>query len=170
MLTLFTVATLEGEPGKCRRLLRDRYTSVRTPHFSFFLPDSRSGWVDVMENAIDCVGEGQAPSRSHNPVAALFFVAYIVVVAFFMLNVFVGYVIITFRYVFSEPFSRGCLCVEHGADILHSPICDVAHSEEGERAFKDSGLDKNQRKCIAFCIKARPTVAHRPQYRVQVRG
>lgn len=61
-----------------------------------------------MENAQDCVGEGRAPSRSYNPVAALFFVAYIVVVAFFMLNVFVGYVITTFRY-----------------DSLHGPVPEM---------------------------------------------
>lgn len=50
-----------------------------------------------MESAQDCVGIGKAPARSHNPVASLFFVAYIILVAFFMLNVFVGYVITTFR-------------------------------------------------------------------------
>lgn len=52
-----------------------------------------------MQSAQDCTSPDTAPERSSNPAAALFFVVYIILVAFFMLNVFVGYVITTFGFV-----------------------------------------------------------------------
>ena len=39
-----------------------------------------------MNGAMDCTGENLAPERNHNPAAALFFVVYIVVVAFFLVG------------------------------------------------------------------------------------
>eukprot|EP00730_Choanoeca_flexa_P002876 TRINITY_DN11215_c0_g1_i2.p1 TRINITY_DN11215_c0_g1~~TRINITY_DN11215_c0_g1_i2.p1 ORF type:complete len:973 (+),score=264.15 TRINITY_DN11215_c0_g1_i2:187-2919(+) len=72
------------------------FDDVGTGMMTLFAVSTLEGWIDVMHSAMDCTGEHLAPERNHNPAAALFFVVYIVVVAFFMLNIFVGYVIITF--------------------------------------------------------------------------
>lgn len=111
----------------------------------------------MMNNAMDCTGVDVAPERNHNPAAALYFVIYIVVVAFFLvwdeplfsvsscsffagqLNIFVGYVIITF-------------------------------GDEGEKYYEASGLDSNQRKCLHYALTANPEYAFQPDYRNQVRA
>eukprot|EP00045_Choanoeca_perplexa_P018233 m.282974 g.282974 ORF g.282974 m.282974 type:complete len:1665 (+) comp17755_c0_seq4:1769-6763(+) len=72
------------------------FNDVGTGMMTLFAVSTLEGWIDVMNSAMDCTGENLAPERNHNPAAALFFVVYIVVVAFFLLNIFVGYVIITF--------------------------------------------------------------------------
>jgi hypothetical protein len=40
--------------------------------------------------AVDAVGPGQQPLPRHNPAMALFFVAFMVVISFFCMNLFVG--------------------------------------------------------------------------------
>ena len=50
---------------------------------------------------------------------------YIVVIAFFMVNIFVGFVIVTFT------------------------------NNKEEEEYKDCDLDKNQRDCIEYVLKAR---------------
>ncbi|GFR46009.1 hypothetical protein Agub_g7487 [Astrephomene gubernaculifera] len=47
-------------------------------------------WVDITFSAVDATAEGQQPLWNHNPAVALFFVAFIVVGSFFVLNLFVG--------------------------------------------------------------------------------
>ena len=56
--------------------------------------------------------------------------------AFFMVNIFVGFVIVTFQ-------------------------------NEGEREFANCELDKNQRNCIQFALKAKPVRRYIPKSRMQ---
>ena len=63
---------------------------------TLFAVSTLEGWVDVMHSAMDATGPGLAPVENNRPAAAMFFVVYIVLLAFFMLNVFVGFVILTF--------------------------------------------------------------------------
>uniref|UniRef100_A0A7S1IVH8 Ion transport domain-containing protein n=1 Tax=Eutreptiella gymnastica TaxID=73025 RepID=A0A7S1IVH8_9EUGL len=51
------------------------------------------GWVDVMHNGVAAVGIGQAPVADGNPVMALYFVIFIVVGSFFILNLCIGVLI-----------------------------------------------------------------------------
>jgi hypothetical protein len=51
------------------------------------------GWPDVMFSGIDAVDVGIAPIRNHNPAAALYFMTWIVVGAFFILNLFIGVIV-----------------------------------------------------------------------------
>ncbi|KAL7065509.1 hypothetical protein AAHC03_04869 [Spirometra sp. Aus1] len=88
--------------------------------------------------SIDSYAEDHGKVYNSRPVVAIFYVAYIVVVAFFMVNIFVGFVIVTFQ-------------------------------QEGEQEYKGCELDKNQRKCIEFALKARPTRRYIPKERFQYR-
>eukprot|EP00759_Apiculatamorpha_spiralis_P035871 PhF_6_TR36344/c0_g1_i1/m.53273 len=65
MLTLYTVATLEG-------------------------------WTNVMLLGIDTVDTTTAPRRDNNPYIAGFFIAYVMIMAFFVLNMFIGVLIDTY--------------------------------------------------------------------------
>ena len=57
--------------------------------FAFFL--SLSLFLGV-----DSTSAGEGPIEDNRPYMALFFVLYIVAMHFFMINVFVGYVVMTF--------------------------------------------------------------------------
>ncbi len=67
---------------------------------------------------------------------SVFFIAYIIVIAFFMVNIFVGFVIVTFQ-------------------------------NEGENEYLHCDLDKNQRKCIEFALKAKPIKKYIPKNIIQ---
>lgn len=51
----------------------------------------------LLYKAIDSTKEYKGPIYNNRKAVSIFFVAYIVVVAFFMVNIFVGFVIVTFQ-------------------------------------------------------------------------
>lgn len=55
------------------------------------------GWPDVMYAGIDAVGVGVAPAARHNPAAAFYFIGWVAIGAFFVLNLFIGVVVDTFN-------------------------------------------------------------------------
>uniref|UniRef100_A0A8B9E574 Voltage-dependent L-type calcium channel subunit alpha n=1 Tax=Anser cygnoides TaxID=8845 RepID=A0A8B9E574_ANSCY len=63
---------------------------------------------------------------------SIFFIIYIIIIAFFMMNIFVGFVIVTFQ-------------------------------EQGEQEYKNCELDKNQRQCVEYALKARPLRRYIPK-------
>ncbi|KPP63978.1 hypothetical protein Z043_117720, partial [Scleropages formosus] len=79
------------------------------------------------------------PIYNNRVEIAIFFIVYIILIAFFMMNIFVGFVIVTFQ-------------------------------EQGEQEYKNCELDKNQRQCVQYALKARPLRCYIPknpyQYRV----
>lgn len=54
------------------------------------------GWADVMYMASDATSLGNGPLHNTNPAASLYFLVFMVLVAFYMMSVFVGYVIVVF--------------------------------------------------------------------------
>lgn len=63
---------------------------------TLFSASTTEGWVEVMFNGIDSTKPGEGPIENNRPEMAAFFVIYITVLTFFMLNIFVGYVVMTF--------------------------------------------------------------------------
>lgn len=47
--------------------------------------------------SIDSYGVDQGPHHNHRPEVAVFYITFIIVIAFFMMNIFVGFVIVTFQ-------------------------------------------------------------------------
>lgn len=47
--------------------------------------------------AIDSDEENKGPKHNYRPIVAAYFIIYIIVIAFFMVNIFVGFVIVTFQ-------------------------------------------------------------------------
>jgi voltage-dependent calcium channel L type alpha-1D len=90
----------------------------------------------MLYKSIDTTHEYKGPIYNNRKAVAIFYVAYIIVIAFFMLNIFVGFVIVTFQ-------------------------------NEGEQEYKNSDLNKNQRKCIEFALKARPLKRYIPKNKIQ---
>uniref|UniRef100_T1GVR3 Voltage-dependent L-type calcium channel subunit alpha n=1 Tax=Megaselia scalaris TaxID=36166 RepID=T1GVR3_MEGSC len=86
--------------------------------------------------SIDSNTEDEGPIHNFRPVVAIFYIVFIIIIAFFMVNIFVGFVIVTFQ-------------------------------NEGEQEYKDCDLDKNQRNCIEFALKAKPVRRYIPKHRIQ---
>ncbi|XP_055675815.1 voltage-dependent L-type calcium channel subunit alpha-1S isoform X4 [Falco peregrinus] len=89
--------------------------------------------------AIDTNAEDTGPIYNYRVEIAMFFIIYIILIAFFMMNIFVGFVIVTFQ-------------------------------EQGESEYKNCELDKNQRQCVQYALKARPLRCYIPKnpYQYQI--
>ena len=51
----------------------------------------------LMHRSVDSYAEDHGPVYNHRPAVAVFFFVYIIIIAFFMVNIFVGFVIVTFQ-------------------------------------------------------------------------
>uniref|UniRef100_A0A5K3EF18 Ca_chan_IQ domain-containing protein n=1 Tax=Mesocestoides corti TaxID=53468 RepID=A0A5K3EF18_MESCO len=114
------------------------FDNVPNGLLTLFVASTFEGWPALLYQSIDSYSEDHGKVYNCRPVVAIFYVAFIVVVAFFMVNIFVGFVIVTFQ-------------------------------QEGEQEYKGCELDKNQRKCIEFALKARPVRRYIPKERFQYR-
>lgn len=86
--------------------------------------------------SIDSNKENGGPIHNFRPIVAAYYIIYIIIIAFFMVNIFVGFVIVTFQ-------------------------------NEGEQEYKNCELDKNQRNCIEFALKAKPVRRYIPKHGIQ---
>ncbi|PWA33292.1 hypothetical protein CCH79_00013620, partial [Gambusia affinis] len=60
---------------------------------SLFVLSCKDGWVNIMYDGLDAVG----PVRNHNPWMLLYFISFLLIVSFFVLNMFVGVVVENFH-------------------------------------------------------------------------
>lgn len=134
----------DGDPTKPQKKKREwskndfNFDNVKDAMISLFVVSTFEGWPDLLYVAINSKEEDRGPEYNARQAVALFFIAFIVVIAFFMMNIFVGFVIVTFQ-------------------------------SEGEREYENCELDKNQRKCIEFALKAKPHRRYIPRNRFQYR-
>lgn len=92
---------------------------------TLFTVSTFEGWPGLLYVSIDSNEENLGPIHNFRPIVAAYYIVYIIIIAFFMVNIFVGFVIVTFQ-------------------------------NEGEQEYKNCDLDKNQRNCIEFALKAKP--------------
>uniref|UniRef100_A0A803VL38 Voltage-dependent L-type calcium channel subunit alpha n=1 Tax=Ficedula albicollis TaxID=59894 RepID=A0A803VL38_FICAL len=106
---------------------------------SLFTVSTFEGWPELLYMAIDTNAEDAGPIYNYRVEIAMFFIIYIILIAFFMMNIFVGFVIVTFQ-------------------------------EQGENEYKNCELDKNQRQCVQYALKARPLRRYIPKnpYQYQI--
>ncbi|KAF2893229.1 hypothetical protein ILUMI_12948 [Ignelater luminosus] len=64
---------------------------------SLFVLSSRDGWVNIMYTGLDAVGEDQQPVVNYSEWRLLYFISFILLVGFFVLNMFVGVVVENFH-------------------------------------------------------------------------
>ncbi|KAM7285335.1 hypothetical protein ISCGN_032283 [Ixodes scapularis] len=112
------------------------FDDVLKAMLTLFTVSTFEGWPDLLYVAIDSNAEDHGPMHNYRPLVAVFFIVYIIIIAFFMVNIFVGFVIVTFQ-------------------------------NEGEQEYKNCELDKNQRNCIEFALKAKPVRRYIPKARYQ---
>ncbi|XP_047540569.1 muscle calcium channel subunit alpha-1-like isoform X1 [Vanessa atalanta] len=112
------------------------FDNVLNGMLTLFTVSTFEGWPGLLSTSMDSNKEDHGPIENSRPLVAFFYISYIIVIAFFMVNIFVGFVIVTFQ-------------------------------KEGEQEFKDCELDKNQRNCIEFALKAKPVRRYIPKHRIQ---
>ena len=82
----------------------------------------------ILYVSIDSNEEDHGPLHNYRPIVAVFYFIYIIIIAFFMVNIFVGFVIVTFQ-------------------------------NEGESAYKNCELDKNQVNKLGRHFRAKISLA-----------
>ncbi|KAJ8384165.1 hypothetical protein AAFF_G00207830 [Aldrovandia affinis] len=112
------------------------FDNVLMGMMALFTVSTFEGWPALLYKAIDANGENHGPIYNYRVEISIFFIVYIIIIAFFMMNIFVGFVIITFR-------------------------------EQGEQEYKNCELDKNQRQCVEYALKAQPLKLYIPKNPVQ---
>ncbi|KAM7339274.1 hypothetical protein ACRRTK_002758 [Alexandromys fortis] len=115
------------------------FDNVLSAMMALFTVSTFEGWPALLYKAIDAHAEDEGPIYNYRVEISVFFIVYIIIIAFFMMNIFVGFVIITFR-------------------------------AQGEQEYQNCELDKNQRQCVEYALKAQPLRRYIPknphQYRV----
>uniref|UniRef100_A0A8D3ATW1 Voltage-dependent L-type calcium channel subunit alpha n=1 Tax=Scophthalmus maximus TaxID=52904 RepID=A0A8D3ATW1_SCOMX len=73
------------------------FDNVLMGMMALFTVSTFEGWPALLYKAIDANGENSGPIYNYRVEISIFFIVYIIIIAFFMMNIFVGFVIITFR-------------------------------------------------------------------------
>jgi len=73
------------------------YDNLFNALLTLFYVSSFDGWVDVLFYSIDAVGVDLHPVEDANEAAALFFVSFLIIANFFILNMFVGIIVDSFQ-------------------------------------------------------------------------
>ncbi|XP_056645198.1 muscle calcium channel subunit alpha-1 isoform X6 [Diorhabda sublineata] len=115
---------------------RFHFDNVLKAMLTLFTVSTFEGWPALLYVSIDSNEENKGPIHNYRPIVAAYYIVYIIIIAFFMVNIFVGFVIVTFQ-------------------------------NEGEQEYKNCELDKNQRNCIEFALKAKPIRRYIPKHRIQ---
>uniref|UniRef100_A0A671YLL8 Voltage-dependent L-type calcium channel subunit alpha n=1 Tax=Sparus aurata TaxID=8175 RepID=A0A671YLL8_SPAAU len=108
------------------------FDNVLMAMMALFTVSTFEGWPTLLYKAIDSNKENMGPIYNYRIEISIFFIIYIIIIAFFMMNIFVGFVIVTFQ-------------------------------EQGEKEYKNCELDKNQRQCVEYALKARPLRRYIPK-------
>ncbi|KAJ8394798.1 hypothetical protein AAFF_G00041530 [Aldrovandia affinis] len=112
------------------------FDNVLMAMMALFTVSTFEGWPALLYKAIDSNRENMGPIYNYRVEISIFFIIYIIIIAFFMMNIFVGFVIVTFQ-------------------------------EQGEKEYKNCELDKNQRQCVEYALKARPLRRYIPKNQYQ---
>ncbi|XP_075331236.1 voltage-dependent L-type calcium channel subunit alpha-1D [Odontesthes bonariensis] len=108
------------------------FDNVLMGMLALFTVSTFEGWPQLLYRAVDAHAINRGPIYNNRVEISIFFIIYIIIIAFFMMNIFVGFVIITFR-------------------------------EQGEAEFKNCELNKNQRQCVYYTLKAQPIKIYIPK-------
>ena len=70
-----------------------------------FLPQTFEGWPQILYASIDSYAEDEGPIFNNRRYVFFFYMVYIIILAFFMINIFVGFVIVTFQREGEAPYA-----------------------------------------------------------------
>jgi voltage-dependent calcium channel L type alpha-1D len=103
--------------------------------------------------SIDSNTEDYGPIHNFRPIVAIYYIIYIIIIAFFMVNIFVGFVIVTFQNEGEQEYKN----------------CELDKNQVKCTATKNKTclIFFFQRNCIEFALKAKPVRRYIPKHRIQ---
>ena len=81
------------------------YDNLAEAFQTLFTCSTGEGWPGILYASIDSSGVDENPREDNRPAMALFYILFMTLITFFMLNMFIGFVIVTFRDTIDEEFS-----------------------------------------------------------------
>ena len=81
------------------------YDNVGSGMLTLFVVQTFEGWPQILYTSIDSYEEDTGPAFNNRPVIFIFYMVYIIILAFFMINIFVGFVIVTFQREGEAPYA-----------------------------------------------------------------
>nr|AWJ68256.1 putative voltage-dependent calcium channel 4 [Hirudo verbana] len=73
------------------------FDNIGASLLTLFVVQTRSGWPDILKNAMDSSQRDQGPILEYNNNMAIFFIVYFLVFPFFFVNLFVALIVVTFQ-------------------------------------------------------------------------
>merc|ERR1719431_1780366 len=73
------------------------YDNVVKGMLTLFVASTFEGWPGILYVSIDSNEADVGPKQDYRPIVFMFYFVYIIILAFFMINIFVGFVIVTFQ-------------------------------------------------------------------------
>ncbi|XP_062446575.1 voltage-dependent L-type calcium channel subunit alpha-1C isoform X1 [Rhea pennata] len=119
------------------------FDNVLTAMMALFTVSTFEGWPELLYRSIDSHMEDVGPIYNHRVEISIFFIIYIIIIAFFMMNIFVGFVIVTFQ--------------EQGEQEYKN--CELDKNQ--------STVPLSQRQCVEYALKARPLRRYIPKNQYQ---
>uniref|UniRef100_A0A8B9JMW9 Calcium channel, voltage-dependent, L type, alpha 1D subunit, a n=1 Tax=Astyanax mexicanus TaxID=7994 RepID=A0A8B9JMW9_ASTMX len=123
------------------------FDNVLMAMMALFTVSTFEGWPALLYKAIDSNKENFGPIYNYRVEISIFFIIYIIIIAFFMMNIFVGFVIVTFQEQGEKEYKNCeldknqvsvCVCVCHyftdawntfDALIVVGSVVDIAITE-----------------------------------------
>ncbi|CAD5216929.1 unnamed protein product [Bursaphelenchus okinawaensis] len=123
-----TRAECELDPRNKWTNHRYNFDNLGQALMSLFVLSSKDGWVSIMYQGIDAVGVDIQPIENYNEWRMIYFISFLLLVGFFVLNMFVGVVV--------ENFHK---CKE----ALEAEMREKARKKRIERQIKRQEYEKN---------------------------
>lgn len=95
--TIKTKAECLATPGNVWRNEQYNFDHLGRAFMTLFVLASIDGWVEIMYNGVDINGKDKQPVRNESFYLALFFVIFLLVGGFFIINMFVGVIVDNFQ-------------------------------------------------------------------------
>ena len=86
-----------GQPNNQWINSQYNFDSLGNALMALFVLASKDGWVQIMYTGIDAVGVDKQPIENYNEWMLIYFISFLLLVGFFVLNMFVGVVIENFH-------------------------------------------------------------------------
>jgi len=133
----------------------------------------------LLDWSIDSNKENYGPVRNFRPIVAAYYIIYIIIIAFFMVNIFVGFVIVTFQnegeqeYKNCELDKNQVSCLETRNQRFGLSLFATSRSRGSteiqcrRKPTRRANILFPQRNCIEFALKAKPVRRYIPKHRIQ---
>lgn len=120
----------------------------------------------LLYKAIDANSEHHGPIYNYHVEISIFFIVYIIIIAFFMMNIFVGFVIITFREQGEAEFKNCELDKNQVRSRMFVSTLSIVTMLCYLHRLSISFLF-TQRQCVEYALKAQPLKLYIPKNPVQ---